>query len=123
MILDKHKDFTSDRVTATLLWGIPHIVFIIGIFTNPDLRTILWSSALFIAGTACLINAYSCRRIHCYFTGPFYLLMSVLSLCYGIGIFQFGPFGWIWIGSIIVIGGPILTRVPERIYGKYLSGR
>lgn len=121
MVVDKHKDFTSDRVTASLLWGIPHVVFIIGIFTNPNLRTILWSSALFFAGIACLINAYSCGRIHCYFTGPFYLLMAVLSLCYGIGIFQLGQFGWIWIGSIVVLGGPILTRVPEHIYGKYIT--
>jgi hypothetical protein len=87
------------------------------------LRTILWSSALSIAGTACLINAFRCGRVHCYFTGPFYLLMAVLSLLYGLGILPFGQFGWVWIGSTVVIVGPILTRIPERIYGKYIAGR
>lgn len=123
MVIGKHKDFTLGRVTATLFWGIPHIAFFIGIFTSPMLRTILWSSALFVAGTACLTNAYSCGRIHCYFTGPFYLLMAVLSLCYGTGVAQLGQFGWVWIGGIVCIVGPILTRVPERIYGKYVSDR
>ena len=121
MVFGRNKDFTADRVTASLLWGVPHIVFIIGIFTNPMLRTILWPSALSIAGTACLINAFRCGRMHCYFTGPFYLLMAVLSLLYGIGILHFGHLGWIWIGSAVVIVGPILTRIPERIYGKYIA--
>lgn len=123
MIVGKSKDFTTDRVTTILLWGIPHIVFFIGIFTNPMLRTILWPSALSIAGIACLINAFRCGRLHCYFTGPFYLLMAVLSLLYGIGILPLGQLGWVWIGGVVVIGGPIFTRVPERIYGKYIAGR
>lgn len=123
MVADKNKDLTTKQVTAILLWGIPHIVFFIGIFTNPMLRTILWSSALSIAGTACLVNAFRCGRLHCYFTGPFYLLMAVLSFLYGIGILQLGQFGWFWIGGIVVIASPMLSRVPERIYGKYIAGR
>ena len=119
MVESKNKDFTTDRVTNILLWGIPHFVFFIGIFTSPVLRTILWPSALFIAGIACLINAFRCGRVHCYFTGPFYLLMAILSLLYGLDIFQFGQHGWIWLGGTVVIVGPILTRIPERIFGKY----
>ena len=119
MAAGRNKDFTTDRVATILLWGIPHIVFFIGIFTNPTLRTILWPSALSIAGVGCLVNAFRCGRVHCYFTGPFYLLMAILSLLYGIGIFQFGQHGWIWIGGAVVIVGPILTRLPERIFGKY----
>ena len=114
------KDLVEDRMTTVLLWGIPHIVFLIGIFTTPMVRTILWTSALSVAGTACIINAFRCGRIHCYFTGPFYLLMALLSFLYGIDILQFGYFGWVWIGGAVVIIGPTLTRVPERIYGKYM---
>jgi hypothetical protein len=80
-------------------------------------------TSLSIAGTACLINAFRCGRVHCYFTGPFYLLMAVLSLLYGIGVLQFGQFGWAWIGGTVVIVGPILSRVPEQIYGKYITGQ
>ncbi len=119
MVEGKNKDFITDRVTNILLWGIPHVVFFIGIFTSPVLRTILWPSALSIAGIACLINAFRCGRVHCYFTGPFYLLMAILSLLYGLDIFQFGQRGWVWIGGVVVIVGPILTRIPERIFGKY----
>lgn len=123
MVVGKKSDFTTNRVITMLLWGVPHTVFFIGIFTNPMLRTILWSSSLSIAGIACLINAFRCGRLHCFFTGPFYLVMAVLSLLYGVGILQFGQLGWLWIGGVVVIGGPILTRVPERIYGKYTARR
>lgn len=123
MIVGNNKDLTTGRVTAILFWGIPHIVFLIGIFTNPMLRTILWSSSLSIAGIACFINVFRCGRVHCYFTGPFYLLMAVLSLLYGTGILKFGQFGWVWIGGAVVIIGPILSRAPEQIYGKYIAGR
>ena len=116
----KNQDLTSDRLRAFLLWGVPHICFFIGIFTNPVLRTILWSSSLFFAGTACLINAFRCGRFHCYFTGPFYLFMAMMSLFYGLGFLDFGARGWIWIGGIVVIVAPILIRLPERLYGKYV---
>ena len=117
----KNQDLTSDRLRAFLLWGVPRIGFFIGVFANPALRTILWSSSLFIAGTACLINAFRCGRLHCYFTGPFYLLMATLSLFYGLGFLDFGALGWVWIGGVVVIVAPILTRLPERLSGKYVT--
>ena len=116
----KNRDLTSDRLRAFLLWGVPHICFFMGIFTNPAFRTILWSSSLFIMGTACLINAFRCGRFHCYFTGPFYLLMAALSLLYGLGFLEFGALGWVWIGVIVVVVAPILIGLPERLYGKYV---
>ena len=46
--------------------------------------------------------------------------MAMLSLFYGLGLLDLGALGWIWIGGTVVIVAPILTRLPERLYGKYV---
>jgi hypothetical protein len=46
--------------------------------------------------------------------------MAALSLFYGLGFLDFGVQGWIWIGGTVVISAPILTRLPEHLYGKYI---
>lgn len=117
----ENQDLTLDRLRAFLLWGLPYLCFFIGIFGGPVLRTVLWTSSLCVAGTACLVNASRCGRFHCYFTGPFYLLMAILSVMYGVGLLDIGAMGWVWIGGIIVILTPVLNWLPERIYGRYVK--
>jgi hypothetical protein len=58
-------------------------------------------------------------RVHCRFTGPFFILGAVASLGYGLGFLPFGPFGWKWICAVTVIGGIALTCIPELILGRY----
>lgn len=71
-------------------------------------------------GTACILNALRCGRIHCYLTGPFFLLMAVAVVLHGLGIVWLGPNGWIWLGlTLIVVGGGLLWYLPERVWGKY----
>jgi hypothetical protein len=85
-------------------------------------------------GTICLLNASRCGRIHCYFTGPFFILAAVTSLGYGVGLLPFGPSGWIWIGNITmignitiigaivlssIIGAIVLSSIPELVLGRY----
>jgi hypothetical protein len=63
-----------------------------------------------------------CGRLHCYFTGPFFLLMAVASLLHGFGLVSLGSLGWLWIGLVTLVGGIGLTVVPERIWGQYARG-
>lgn len=115
------KDLASSRWTSLLLWGLPQIAFILGIFVSPLLRTVLWTASLTVIGVACLVNAFRCGRLHCYLTGPFSLLGAVVSLAYGLGVLPLGPQGWLWIGVAVLVGGSVLSYVPERIWGKYVS--
>ena len=62
-------------------------------------------------------------RLHCYFPGPFLLVMAVASLLYGFGLVSLGGLGWLWIGLVTLVGGIRLTVVTERIWGKYAGGR
>ena len=49
-------------------------------------RTVVWTAALGIMGTACIANAVRCGRLHCYITGPFFLVIAVITLLYGLGV-------------------------------------
>src|SRR5204863_450641 len=84
--------------------------FALGFFVSPGLKTVLWTLSLGFMGTICLLNASRCGRIHCYFTGPFFILAAVTSLGYGSGLLPFGPSGWKWIGNITIIGAIAFTH-------------
>lgn len=65
---------------------------------------------------ACVVNAAHCGRVHCYITGPLYLLAAVATLLAGTDLV---PLHWSLIGGA-VLGGTILAYVPEWIRGKYV---
>lgn len=117
---NEHNDLLTNRVSRFLFWQLPWLAFIVGLFVGPLLRTFLWTGAFTIAGLACLKNALQCGRVHCYFTGPFYLLMAAISFAYGVGLLSFGSDGWGNIAISVLFGALILRYVPERIMGQYV---
>jgi len=70
-------------------------------------------------GTACIANALRCKRVHCYLTGPFFLLMALVTLLFGLGIVPLGGNGWNRIGLTILVGAIALCCLPELVWGKY----
>lgn len=82
-------------------------------------RTAVWAVALTIMGIACLANARRCGRLHCYITGPFFLLMAVVTLLYGLGILALGKNGWNAISLIVLVGAIVFTCLPEMLLGRY----
>ena len=73
-------------------------------------------------GTACIANAVRCGRLHCYITGPFCLVIAVITLLYGVGVVPLGRNGWSLIGLTILIGAIALCCLPEMFFGKYRRG-
>ena len=61
----------------------------------------------------------SLGRIHCYVTGPFFLVAALATLLYGIGVIPLGANGWNLIGMAILIGAIVLGCVPQLLFGKY----
>jgi hypothetical protein len=59
-----------------LLWCLPIAALIVGISWS-SMRVWLWIPALLIMGIGCLVNLARCGRVHCYFTGPLFLLAAV----------------------------------------------
>ena len=119
----QQRDVLCSGRTMFLFCCLPACAFALGFFVSPGLRTVLWTLSLGFMGTLCLLNASRCGRVHCYFTGPFFILGAIASLGYGIGLLPFGPSGWKWIGNIMIIGAIVLTAIPECVFGRYRRNR
>ena len=109
------KDWVQGR--RMMIWGWPALGLIVsGVL---DLEMYAWPPLLAWMGVACLLNARRCGRRHCFYTGPFFLALAGLSLVHGIGLVDFGPAGWRWLGLSLVIGWLILHYGVEALWGKY----
>jgi hypothetical protein len=114
---EPHDDLLK-RNSRWLLWRVPLVALILGGFVEGVTRMFLWAPALLVAGTACVVNARRCGRLHCYVTGPLYLVAAVASVLAGT---QLVTVPWSWI-AVWVVGGTILAYVPEWLRGKYVVG-
>src|SRR5262245_26061306 len=113
------RDALCSGKTMFVFWCLPAFVFALGFFVSPGLRTVLWMLSLAFMGIMCLLNASRCGRIHCLFTGPFFVLCAVASLGHGLGLLSLGPSGWDWIGAATIIGAIAFACIPELILGRY----
>lgn len=117
----RSRDILSSPRRALLLFWLPAIAIAVAgnsVFSSRE-RTIVWTVALTIMGVACLANALRCRRVHCYLTGPFFLLMAALTGLYGAGVLPLGRRGWSDLGLAILVGAIALCCLPEMLWGKY----
>ena len=119
--LSAPQDLVQSRAAMPLLWLLPTAVILLtGQFA--DIRWVItagWTGSLLVMGTACLVNARGCGRMHCYFTGPFFLIMAAVSLLYGLQVLPFGARGWTYIGAVLLVGSVALCVLPERLWGRY----
>lgn len=119
--LCEQPDLVKNSKTRLLLWGLPAAVILAtGYYASGGwITTLGWTLSLAVMGAACLVNARGCGRMHCYFTGPFFLFMAVVSFLHGVGALSLGLHGWRYIGTGLVLGGVLLYVVPEWIWGRY----
>jgi hypothetical protein len=117
----KSRDILSSPWRALLVFWLPALaIFVAGSSgLSAGWRTIVWTVALGIMGTACIANALRCGRVHCYITGPFFLVMALVTLLYGLGVVTLGRNGWNLIGLTILVGAIALCCLPEMFLGKY----
>lgn len=119
------RDLVKKPAAGWLLWGVPTaIILLSGSFARSNwIVTIAWTVSLAVMGGACLVNARGCGRTHCYFTGPFFLVMAVASLAYGLHWLPLGPDGWRYIGVVLLAGAGLFGFVPEWLWGRYRPER
>ena len=115
----EQRDWVSSYRSYVVAWGLPTAALLGAIFIVPPAKTLILAVALVWMGTACLANAVRCGRVHCYFTGPFFLLMAVAVLLHGIEVVWLGPSGWTWLGVTIAVGAGGLWILTERVWGKF----
>ena len=119
------RDILSSWRLAFFWFGLPVIaILVIGnLGFGAGWRTFVWTAALSIMGAACIVNTVRCGRIHCYITGPFFLLMALVTLLYGLGLVPLGGNGWNLISLTILGGAIVLCCLPELFLGKYRKSR
>ena len=106
----------ASGVRGCLIWGIPAALLIM---SPVQYFVIVWPAALTFMGLACLLNARRCGRVHCFVTGPFFLLLALVGLLYGLGVLPLGARGWSMLSIGLVVGSVVLICVPEWLFGRY----
>jgi len=120
----KSRDILSSWWSVFILYWLPAIAIVVAgaPAISSGWRTVVWTVALATMGVACIVNALRCGRVHCYLTGPFFLLMALIALSYGLGILHLGGNGWNLLGLMTLIGAIALWCLPEMFLGKYRQG-
>ncbi len=92
LALRTSRDFVRNRWASLLLWRLPALVMLAVAFLDiaSEPKGLIWAACLSIFGFGCLSNAMRCGRLHCYFTGPFFLVMAIASLVHGFGLVSLG---------------------------------
>ena len=104
-----------------LIWCLPIAFLALSAWMGGRFQIIAWPTLLTWMGVACLLNARRCRRLHCYLTGPYFLLLALSSLLYGLGVLPLGARGWSMLSAALAVGGLFLFYVPEWLLGRYLG--
>ncbi len=109
------RDLASTGVRMALFWGPGVLVLIVTANLGWWEHVIGWTAGLLWLAAICLWNAARCRRVHCLFTGPFFLAMAVVTLLVGFRIIWLGNRTWNMLSAAVLIGGikkeqPLLIR-------------
>jgi hypothetical protein len=113
------RDWLRRPQTNLLAWWIPQGAILIGLTVPDTARTVIWIAALIWMGTACLLNARRCGRIHCRYTGPYYLVMIAPVIALAAGIVSAGNYGWPILAVLILGGSKLIWWATEWAWGKF----
>jgi hypothetical protein len=113
------RDWLRSPRTSTLAWWLPSAAIAAGLLAPVPIRTMVWIAALVWMGTACLLNARRCGRIHCRYTGPYYLAMIVPVGVLGSGLVAVGIYAWLLLACVILLGSKLLWWATERAWGEF----
>jgi len=115
------RDLLSSRRFALLVYAAPTaaIVAVGALGASQTGLTVVWTLGFAVMAIACIANAVRCGRVHCYFTGPFLLPVTLAAFPHGLRVVPLGPKGWQWLSLVAIAGTMILLTVPERIWGRY----
>ncbi len=116
------NDLASTGARAAMFWGPGVLLLALTGQLGWWGRTIGWTAGLTWLAAMCVWNSTRCRRVHCAFTGPFFLAMAVVTLLVGFRIISLGESTWNRLGDTILIGAVVLCFGPELIWGRYWRG-
>jgi hypothetical protein len=116
------NDLSSSAARMAIFWGPGVLLLVLTARLGWWEHTIGWTAGLSWLAIMCLWNGARCQRVHCMFTGPFFLAMAVVTLLVGFRVFSLGNSTWGLLGDTILVGGTVLCFGPELIWGHYWRG-
>ena len=111
-------DFTRSWGRLFLVYGVPWIAMqLVGNLSNSELAVAsTWAAGFAVMGTSCVVNALRCGRVHCWFTGPWFLLAAAVTVLRYMGVVGIA---WPTILNAGMGGALLLFFVSEKIWSKY----
>ena len=113
------RDWAGSARSYLPVWVLPKVAIVATVFASVPVRTAVWVFALAWMGFACILNSRRCRRVHCRYTGPYYLALTIPVLLFGTGTYQSEVYAWIVLGVLGVFGGVLITWATEAAWGQY----
>jgi hypothetical protein len=107
-------------VSAILWWGLPIAVAMASDLLRPTLREIaaVWAVAFTWMAAGCFLNALRCHRLHCYFSGPVFLIGAVVAAALASGAaLPARALNYDIAATFVLV---LLTFTPETFWRKYL---
>src|SRR5262245_7566316 len=68
-------DWLANARSSAVAWWLPKGAVVAALIVPVPVRATVWAAALAWMGTACILNSRRCGRVHCRYTGPYYLAM------------------------------------------------
>src|SRR5260370_20589981 len=119
---DSHtrNDWVTRPGSGFFWWCLPlGLGFAANFLTLPARGIALIWVVLFVwMGTGCILNARRCHRLHCYISGPAFLLGAAALGLFAAGVLTVGPHSINNIVGVTLVV-TLLSFVPEMIWKKY----
>ena len=113
------NDWLGNVYTNLFAWWLPKGAIVAALFAAVPLRAAIWTVALLWMGGACILNAKRCGRVHCRYTGPYYLLMILPVPVLAFDLISASIYTWLALALLIVCGGWIIWWTTELRWGRY----
>lgn len=116
------NDFIQHSGWRAFFWWLPILaIFLVSVLGSQygvswPVAGVVLGMSFTLMGAGCTINAARCGRTHCAFTGPLFLLLGLASFLNGFHVVEIG---WNPILYTALIGGVLLTVLPDRLLGRY----
>jgi len=107
------NDLVSQK-SGILLWCLPTAALFVGLAWRDKLAW-FWIPAFLIMGIGCLVNARRCGRLHCYFTGPVFVLAAIYVALAAANVVPLRPRAFL----VIMCAIAMFACLPELPLGKY----
>jgi hypothetical protein len=119
VVVKSQRDWARRPLDTFLWWVLPIAIGMSAGLLRLPVRSaaIVWAVSFAWMATGCILNAIRCHRLHCYISGPIFLLATVVAGLLAAGV----NFGLHALNNTVSIAFvlALLSFVPELIWKRY----